>query len=106
MAAHMPCSFSPGRSWGEAISTVPYSRWDLEGPSKSGRLTARPRFGAWLDGVDQFDSSLFGISGPEAELMDPQQRLLLQAAWEVAQVALYAKKCLLKIKEAHVGFAE
>ena len=67
---------------------MPYNRWDLDGVSKSGKAITRPRFGGWLEGVDQFDSNMFGISAPEAELMDPQQRLLLEAVWEAAQVKI------------------
>ena len=86
MTARMPCTFSPHGIQGEAISPVPYNRWDLDRLSKSGKAVARPRFGGWLEEVDQFDSSMFGVSAPEAELMDPQQRLLLEAVWEAAQV--------------------
>lgn len=86
MSAHMPCSFTPNEIQGEAIGPVPYSRWDLDGISKSRKAMNRPRFGGWLKGVDYFDSTVFGISAPEAELMDPQQRLLLEAVWEAVQV--------------------
>jgi len=34
-------------------------------------------------GVEQFDASLFRISGAEAAAMDAQQRLLLEVAHEV-----------------------
>jgi polyketide synthase PksJ len=44
------------------------------------------RFGAWIGGVENFDSQLFGISTPEAELMDAQQRVLLEVVWETLQV--------------------
>ena len=73
-------------SKGKLSAQCPYSRWDLDGVSKGGKAVTRPRFGGWLENVDQFDSSMFGISAPEAELMDPQQRLLLEAVWEAAQV--------------------
>lgn len=86
ISARMPCSFSPKEIQEEAISSVPYNRWDLDGLSKSGKAMNRPRFGGWLKGVDYFDSTVFGISAPEAELMDPQQRLLLEAMWETVQV--------------------
>ncbi|MEV6328795.1 beta-ketoacyl synthase N-terminal-like domain-containing protein [Streptomyces sp. NPDC051909] len=40
-----------------------------------------------LDGVELFDSELFGYSAREAELTDPQQRLLLECAWEALEDA-------------------
>ena len=93
--ARLPCQFSP-LNQSEGISTVPYKRWDTEGLSRQGKAVTRPRFGGWLKGVEQFDSNLFGVSAPEAELMDPQQRLLLEAAWEVSQViAFQTSMCLL-----------
>ena len=66
---------------------MPLSRWDLDSRNKSGKAVLRPRFGGWLERVDEFDSSMFGISAPEAELMDPQQRLLLEVVWGAAQVS-------------------
>lgn len=98
MALRMPCSFAAGQT--EEISTVPYARWDLDSLSKGGKSVLRPRFSAWLTDVDRFDSSLFGITAPEAELMDPQQRLLLEAAWEVTQVT---PKALRQVSERISG---
>ncbi len=39
------------------------------------------RFGAFVDGIDQFDASFFRISPIEAQLLDPQQRLMLETSW-------------------------
>ncbi|GAB2993381.1 beta-ketoacyl synthase N-terminal-like domain-containing protein [Saccharothrix stipae] len=38
--------------------------------------------GGFLDGVDEFDPLVFGITPRDAALMDPQERLFLQACWE------------------------
>lgn len=91
MTAKLPCNFHPSGNQPDPISTVPYNRWDLESLNKSGKAVSRARFGGWIQGVDLFDSSLFGVSAPEAELMDPQQRLLLEAAWEAAQVITFSQ---------------
>ena len=39
------------------------------------------RFGAYIDGIDQFDAGFFRISPVEAQLLDPQQRLMLETSW-------------------------
>jgi len=63
---------------GDAITHVPFSRWDVEA-ARAGRPALGARFGGCLAGVAAFDAALFGVSAPEAQLMDPQQRLLLEA---------------------------
>ena len=61
----------------DKVSAVPFQRWDLDSLWKGQNMT-RARFGAFLTDVADFDSGLFGVSVPEAELMDPQQRALLE----------------------------
>ncbi len=39
------------------------------------------RYGAFVDGIDQFDAAFFRISPVEAELLDPQQRMMLETSW-------------------------
>jgi len=77
--------FTKGQWWEpngahDTITTVPYTRWDLEAP-RSGKSHLRARFGSFLADVDCFDATQFGISWPEAELMDPQQRMLLEVTF-------------------------
>ena len=45
------------------------------------------RRGAFLDGIDWFDSRFFHISPIEAQMMDPQQRMLLEISWQALEDA-------------------
>ncbi len=45
------------------------------------------RFGAFIDGIDQFDAAFFRISPIEAQLLDPQQRLMLEVSWQALEDA-------------------
>ena len=55
-------------------------------PEDTGQIGAC-RFGAYLDGIDQFDAAFFRISPVEAQLLDPQQRLLLETSWRALEDA-------------------
>lgn len=73
-----------------AISEVPSDRWEPElieqtVRQQSGKTLSK--YGAFLDGIDQFDASFFNISPREAVHMDPQQRLLLETSWEALENA-------------------
>ena len=45
------------------------------------------RRGAFVDGIDWFDSRFFRISPIEARTVDPQQRMLLETSWEALEDA-------------------
>ena len=45
------------------------------------------RRGAFVDGIDWFDSRFFRISPIEARTLDPQQRMLLETSWEALEDA-------------------
>jgi acyl transferase domain-containing protein len=78
------------RSGTDAITEVPRSRWDVDAlydadPDAAGKMYTR--HGGFIDGIDQFDAELFGVSPLDAMNMDPQQRLLLEVAWEAFENA-------------------
>jgi len=71
------------------ISPIPIERWDndslFNAAGGPGRTTVTS--GGFLEGIDQFDASFFGITPREAAKMDPQQRLLLEVTWEALEHA-------------------
>ncbi|HET6857721.1 MAG TPA: SDR family NAD(P)-dependent oxidoreductase [Streptomyces sp.] len=71
---------------GTGIRRIPEGRWSslpAGDPSRSGSAG----LGGFLDGIEEFDASFFGISPHEATMMDPQQRLVLEVAWEALEHA-------------------
>lgn len=68
----------------DAIQAIPASRWNPDEtrglPADITSAVAATRYGAFLQGVDQFDPAAFGLSGSEALAMDPQHRVLLASA--------------------------
>lgn len=72
----------------DATGPVPADRWDHDqlfdpDPDSVGRISTRR--GGFIDRIDEFDATLFGISLREARSMDPQQRVFLQTAWEALE---------------------
>ncbi|HZB31893.1 MAG TPA: SDR family NAD(P)-dependent oxidoreductase [Streptosporangiaceae bacterium] len=98
VACRVPGASDPEAFWrllragADAVHEVPPSRWDTERyfsaePGAPGRTVSK--WGGYLDDLDLFDPSAFGISMAEAERMDPQQRLLLEVCAEAMEDACW-----------------
>ncbi len=84
----MDCNFpgapSPEALWDllvsgrDAIRDIPGDRWTVD---------AVPQKGGYIDDIDKFDPSFFGISHREAKFIDPQQRLLLECSYRALEHA-------------------
>lgn len=77
----------------DAIQEVPSDRWDLNtyyhpAPETPGKIYTRR--GGFLEQVDEFDASFFGLAPREVVSLDPQQRLLLEVSWEALENAAQA----------------
>ncbi|MBI1248546.1 aminotransferase class I/II-fold pyridoxal phosphate-dependent enzyme [bacterium] len=103
IGCRLPGADSPEAFWNlliegrDAIVEVPPDRWDVDRlydpePATPGKMYTRR--GGFLGNVADFDPTLFGISGREAEKMDPQQRLLLEVTWEAFENAAIPIKTL------------
>ncbi|MCJ1266045.1 hypothetical protein MMC22_005927 [Lobaria immixta] len=87
---------SPGKLWeflmnkGDASGEIPAMRWepyrhrDPRDAKELDKITSR---GYFVENLEDFDCTFFGISPKEAEMMDPQQRLSLEVCWEALENA-------------------
>ena len=88
MACRLPGAADPEAFWRmlrdgrDAVRDVPPGRWAIEEEHPD-----LPRRACFLDEVDGFDASFFGIAPREAAAMDPQQRLALELSWEALEDA-------------------
>ena len=62
----------------------PYYRRDTRNAKELKRMTSR---GYFVNNIEDFDCSFFGISPKEAIMMDPQQRISLEVTWEALEDA-------------------
>ncbi|HSP26413.1 MAG TPA: polyketide synthase, partial [Saliniramus sp.] len=81
----------------DAVRETPGERWSNEtwydpDPDAPGKLNTR--WGAFLDGLEDFDPAFFDLSEREVAEMDPQQRLLLETSWEALERAAIAPASL------------
>ena len=63
------------------VTAIPDARWDSDSVLSQGH-SMQARFGSFMQDVELFDSTCFGLSASEASTMDPQQRCLLQCTAE------------------------
>lgn len=75
------------------VSTIPEVRWNYHDLDQLGK-DKFSHWGSFLEDVDKFDPTLFGILPIDAEKLDPQARLFLQTAWEVLEDSGYRAKDL------------
>ena len=74
----------------DVIGPMPAGRFDVERfvhpePGTPGKMVTAD--GGFLQDIDRFDASFFGLSPREARKIDPQHRLLLEVAWEALEDA-------------------
>ena len=74
----------------DPLEPIPEQRWSLdewcdENPETKGRTPVRE--GGFIQDIDLFDASYFGIAPREARVLDPQHRLLLEVTIEALEHA-------------------
>ena len=74
----------------DVIGPMPAGRFNVERfvhpePGTPGKMVTAD--GGFLQDIDRFNASFFGLSPREARKIDPQHRLLLEVAWEALEDA-------------------
>jgi polyketide synthase PksM len=85
----------------DCVTEIPGKRWDYRkhydsDKEKLGKSYCK--WGGFIDDVDKFDPSFFGISPDEAIHMDPQERLFMETVSQVVEDAGYTRNGLEKEK--------
>ena len=82
----MACRFPQSKNLSEYWQLLD-SGTDAVTDGRPGNGIAPDMRGAFIDGIEWFDSRFFRISPVEARLMDPQQRMMLETSWEALEDA-------------------
>jgi hypothetical protein len=98
-ACRLPGASALDQLWDNVLSgginraaTLPLNRLDPSRvPRNSTENQERSWYGNFLDDVETFDNTFFGVSTREAAHMDPQQRLLLETAYEALDDSGYLR---------------
>ncbi|HBF29365.1 beta-ketoacyl synthase N-terminal-like domain-containing protein, partial [Rhizobium sp.] len=78
------------------IDEIPADRWDWREHYSSSTFAgerfskSHSKWGAFLEGHQQFDAAFFNFMPIEARNMDPQERVFLQECWKALEDAGYA----------------
>jgi amino acid adenylation domain-containing protein len=78
-----------GKSFFKRFREASAERRGASSPRDSEEPGGDDLWGAFLDGIDEFDADFFSVSPREAARMDPQQRLFLKVAWKTFEDAGY-----------------
>jgi acyl transferase domain-containing protein len=75
---------------GRAVTEIPRDRFDIDAyyhpePGTPGKT--HTRFGAFVDGITEFDPVFAGIAPKNAPSIDPQQRLFVSVCWNALENA-------------------
>ncbi|MFJ6485020.1 SDR family NAD(P)-dependent oxidoreductase [Streptomyces sp. NPDC091682] len=96
LAGRYPGARTPDELWDvlvqerDCVTEIPADRWDHRAYWDSRKGTPGRSYGKWgafCEGVAEFDAPFFHLSARQAELMDPHERLFLQTAWEALEDA-------------------
>ncbi len=82
----MACRFPQSKNLSEYWQLLE-SGTDAVTDGRPGNGIAPDMRGAFVEGIDWFDSRFFRISPVEARMMDPQQRMMLETSWEALEDA-------------------